>query len=379
MITVVIGGDLCPIGKNQPYFVAGDAESIFNDLLQEFEDADLSVANLECPIIQESSPIAKNGPVLGVESDCINGLIQSKIKVLNLANNHIMDHGMTGLLNTLTVCEEAGIATVGAGRNIKEARRIFIKEIDNFRIGILGVAEHEFSIAKENCGGANPLDLIDYVRNVKNRSGNINYLIVLLHGGNEHYPLPSPRLRDICHFMVEMGANAVIAQHSHCPGCYEQYNGSTIVYGQGDLIFDWFSGHDVSPSKGFLVKLIINNYDEHSAEIVPYVQHPKGIGAKKMYGEEKEVFLREINERSARLADPAFIKEEWLKLCEERKQSYYFNLLPRFINNRVLQKVNNYFHFVEQLFSARHLLRLENMIRCESHREIIETILEKRK
>ena len=129
MVDVIIGGDVCPIRRNQPFFKKGDAKGIFNDLLVEFEKADLSVVTLECPLINKNTPILKCGPVLGVESDCINSLTQAKIDILNLANNHIMDHGPIGLRSTLDICAEAGISTVGAGKNLEEARQILIKKI----------------------------------------------------------------------------------------------------------------------------------------------------------------------------------------------------------------------------------------------------------
>ena len=37
--------------------------------------------------------------------------------------------------------------------------------------------------------------------------------------------------------MAECGADAVICQHSHCVGCYEEYNGCCILYGQGNAHF----------------------------------------------------------------------------------------------------------------------------------------------
>ena len=57
MPTILIGADLCPIGENQPFFKEGDARSLFNDLLPEFQQADLAIANLECPLIEHPSPI----------------------------------------------------------------------------------------------------------------------------------------------------------------------------------------------------------------------------------------------------------------------------------------------------------------------------------
>ena len=114
MPSIIIGADICPIGGNQPYFKAGDGVSLFHDLLPEFEGADLVVANLECPLIEQKAPIMKTGPVFGESSACINGIKQAGIDVLCLANNHIMDHGAAGLENTLKVCAKAGISTIGA-------------------------------------------------------------------------------------------------------------------------------------------------------------------------------------------------------------------------------------------------------------------------
>ena len=54
----------------------------------------------------------------------------------------------------------------------------------------------------------------------------------------EHYRYPSPYLQKVCRKMVEKGANLVVCQHSHCIGSYETYNNSTIVYGQGNFIFN---------------------------------------------------------------------------------------------------------------------------------------------
>ncbi len=379
MINLLVGGDLCPIGKNLPYFINGNADVLFNDLLPYFCDADLSIVNLECPLINESKPIKKNGPVIGVESACINGINKAKIDVLNLANNHIMDHGKEGLANTLQICSEVDIATVGAGKDLDNARQILIKEVKGIRIGIIAVAEHEFSIAKENLYGANPLDLIDYVRVVKRQRDKFDYLVVLVHGGNELYPLPSPRLRDTCRFFVEMGANAVIVQHTHCSGCYEQYNGAYIVYGQGNFIFDIGENQSGQWNKGFLVQLEISDKDNHVLNLIPLVQSHGNIGAQKMPKELESEFLKEINERSSKLADSHYIQQEWLNFCNEREDYYYSRFLPTIFNNRLFGKLSSYFPFAKRLFSEKHFLRIENVIQCESHREVLETIFSKRK
>jgi len=124
MIKIIIGGDVCPINRNESYFKKGDAKSIFNDLLTGLKSADLSIVNLECPLIDKYTPIIKNGPTLGVSSKCINGIKKSGIKLVNLANNHILDHGWQGIKNTIEVCKKEGVDIIGAGKNQEEAGEI---------------------------------------------------------------------------------------------------------------------------------------------------------------------------------------------------------------------------------------------------------------
>jgi poly-gamma-glutamate synthesis protein (capsule biosynthesis protein) len=179
--------------------------------------------------------------------------------------------------------------------------------------------------------------------------------------------------------MVEMGAHAVIVQHTHCPGCFEEYRGANIVYGQGDLIFDRRRNVKNWQQKGFLVRLTLGGKDTQSMTLIPYIQSDTRIGARKMSDSEEKIFLRELYDKSKKLSNPSFIEEEWLRLSKEKKHYYLFGFLPGLINNRILQKINKYFPFIERLYTNRHLLRLENMLCCESHREVIQTILSEKR
>ena len=253
--------------------------------------------------------------------------------------------------NTLDICAGAGISTVGAGENLEKARQIFIRKIGRVRIGILAVAEHEFSIATVSSCGANPLDLIDYVRNVRSQRDKFDYLIVLLHGGNENYPYPSPRLKETCRFMVEMGANAVIVQHTHCPGSYEEYQGAHIVYGQGNLIFDW-PDQDRAFHEGFLVRLSIAEDLVSTMQIIPYLQSDEQPGARKMDKETEQMFRKSIEERSLSIRDDAFVRAQWVQFCEKIKYEYLSKVLA---HNRVLSKLNSQGFIVKHFYTTSSL------------------------
>src|SRR3989304_2891026 len=274
-------------------------------------------------------------------------LMRADIHVLNLANNHILDQGAIGLKDTLEAAMAAGLDTVGAGRNLAEARRILVKDVDGLRIGILGLADHEFSIATAKTYGANPLDLIDFTRQLAAERDKFDYLIEILHSGIEYYQLPSPRLKETCRFLIEQGANAVICQHTHCVGGYEEYRGGYIVYGQGNLIFDYNKIQDRSWTEGVLVRLSIARPKEAKMELVPYVQSRGSIGAYKMETAQGQVLLKEIDERSVYIKDDALLRERWERFCHERRNYYLSTILG---HNRILEWLHKHGHLVKYLY-----------------------------
>ena len=74
MARIIIGGDVCATGANEDPFRRGDAALLFRDLLADIQSADLSIVNLESPLIRHPRPAKKSGPVLGVGRECVNGL-----------------------------------------------------------------------------------------------------------------------------------------------------------------------------------------------------------------------------------------------------------------------------------------------------------------
>ncbi|MDP8205234.1 MAG: CapA family protein [Candidatus Electryonea clarkiae] len=366
--TILIGGDIQPGLRYIPLFRRGDAATIFGDLLKEFKDTEFSIVNLESPFIEKPTPILKAGSVFGIDSSCISGLLESGIDAVCLANNHIMDHGANGLRFTLETCNRNGLLNVGAGKDLSEASRLLIINIKGKRIAFLAMADHEFSIAGRNAWGVNPTDLISFVRTVKENHSNYDFLIVLLHEGVEYYSFPSPRLQKFCRFIVEEGANAVICQHSHCPGSYEFYKDVPIVYGQGDFISENCS-HLADP-RGFLTKLTL--YDDNTQmEIIPYTQIPQE-GVRRMHRTEKERFISDLEERNKLLYDPDLLEDAWQRYCE-KQTNYYIALLRGY--GRYFRKLNSIFH-LERFSSSKQVTSLLHLVRCEAHREVMQTILE---
>ncbi len=235
----LIGADIVPTKTNQAIFESGQIEEIVDvGLLEILNDADYRIFNLECPLTDKHSPIEKCGPNLIASTASVNGIKVLGVDFVTIANNHIMDQGDQGLYSTIKVLQEANIAFAGVGDNLKEVWKPFIVTLGDKRVGIYCCAEHEFSIAEKDKPGANPFDPLHSPDHISELRGKCDYLICLYHGGKEHYRYPAPYLQKVCRKIVEKGADLVVCQHSHCVGCKEEYCGGTIVYGQGNFLFD---------------------------------------------------------------------------------------------------------------------------------------------
>ena len=245
---IAILGDICPSWGYRELFDRYAAEQIIGDVASELRSADLTVANLEAPATDRLVKSTKSGVCLRCKPDDVAIIKELGIRVLSLANNHILDYGEEGLLDTLRITEKAGIPVFGAGKTAQDAAKPFFAQIADRTIGFLSFAEEEFNIAYQNAPGANLFDPYCSLEQIRGAKAQCDYLVVLYHGGIEHYEYPSPFLQKKCRAMVRAGADLVLCQHSHCIGTEERYKGATILYGQGNAIFgrgkteDWNTG-----------------------------------------------------------------------------------------------------------------------------------------
>jgi poly-gamma-glutamate synthesis protein (capsule biosynthesis protein) len=376
MPRIVIGGDVMPGGINEAAFQNGDGEVIVDDLLPVFQSSDLTIVNLESPLLKSCSPVPKSGPVLGVPESCVAGLKAIGIHVVGLANNHTMDHGESGLQNTLNVCSAVDINCVGAGENLQAASRIVIRNVEGYRVGILALAEHEFGIATRSGSGVCPLDPVVFSRAIFAQKDEYDSLIVMIHGGNEFYRFPRPSLQQTCRFLIELGADLVVCQHSHIVGCYEEYRGRYIVYGQGNFI----CAGDNKPTfwnEGLLIRLDLEKGRAPKFFVIPIVQSLGGEpGARSMHGGQLHDFQRQLLERCDEVTDSFAVERHWDDFCEQQRVLY----LRRFgAPHRAFRLLDRYTGVIQYLL-RRPRIRLDqlNLVRCESHREVLINLLDRK-
>ena len=232
--------------------------------------------------------------------------------------------------------DAAGIAYTGVGQTPEEAAKPYIFECDGKKIGVYACAEHEFSIVTEYTAGANPIDLLETPDHIAALRAGCDYVIVLYHGGKEHYRYPSPNLQKVCRKLVEKGADLVVCQHSHCIGCEEKDQCGTIVYGQGNFLFDG------SESEFWQTSLLVRIGDDFG---ISYILLKKN-GNLVRYADKAEaaIILKEFRQRSLEIHDAIILREKYAEFEETYQDTYQLALsgVRSKLLFRVINKLSSY-------------------------------------
>ncbi|GHT33439.1 hypothetical protein AGMMS49574_19100 [Bacteroidia bacterium] len=373
-INLLITGDYCPIGRNAQSIENGDY-SMFGNFIPYVRNADLAVTNLESPLTLMSEEIKKTGPNIKSSPNAIKALSFAGFNLVTLANNHILDYGEAGVKDTIRHCKEEKINVVGAGENLVKAREPFITAINDVKIAILNFAENEFCAASENTSGANPINLITNYQDIKKTKQKVDCLIVVVHGGREHYQLPTPKQRERYRFYIDSGADIVIGHHTHCFSGYEFYNEKPIFYSLGNFIFDYKKKYQTglwTQGYGVLFNLSKGGLD---FELIPYWQgRTENEKLVLLDDQEKVRFENKIKQLNQIIDSDELFYSEWKSYLQTQKKDYYGMIFIRNKYIRAAIKKGLLFPFFFQ--SKEHKRLLLNIFRCESHQEIMMNILE---
>ncbi len=362
---ILIGGDVVPTTENFNLFYDGNIRGLMGEELSHHWFAcDHRIFNLECPVTNSAERISKNGPFLVADERCFKGIQEMKPSVVLLSNNHIMDAGRTGLTDLLTHLKAANIPYIGAGDNIDSIDTGYVIEDETNRVGIYVCCDHEFSAATTDDAGAYPFSYRCF-NEIERFSKTVNYTIVIYHGGKEYYRYPSPDLQDRCRGFVEAGADLVLCQHSHCIGSEERYEGSIILYGQGNFIFN--KKHDEYWKTSLLVE--IETEDGFSVKYLPLVQSEKGTELADM--EEAEEIFTGLRDRSASIQEAGFVDREFSVFSSSIITSYLYAFAGwnRYFS-AIDKKLFNGF-FIKRYYSKKQLAAIWNFVTTDAHREVI--------
>ncbi len=289
-----------------------------------------------------------------------------------MANNHILDYGSEAVDETIRLLEANNIESVGAGSYLSEAQKPLRIRVDERVIVFLGFAQNEFNCADEVSAGASPLDSVTNISQIRKAKEESDVVIVLVHGGNEYNPVPSPRTVKTYRAYVDAGASAVVGTHPHVPQGYEVYDDAPIFYSLGNFVFDSDQKDPPRPfwSKSFFVRLHFQKNKVDNVDVIPYKALPRNACLTLLKGEELDEFRRYVASLSEILKDEKETRNYWNAWCALKGPAFL-----RWLSITFPITLLYTFLPLKKASDTRSFLSAHYLMKCEAHQELLSTFM----
>ena len=241
-VTLAFGGDVhfeSPIRERN----AASPASVLAPIAPVLKRADVAMVNLETAVTDRGSPAAKTF-TFRAPSSAFSALAAGGVDVVNVANNHGMDFGPTGLRDTLAAGKQAGMPVVGAGWNATQAYAPHRVTVNGQRISIIGATQvlddhliTEWTAGPGKIGLASAKDEPRLLRAVREARRTSDTVVVFLHWGLELETCPTGAQKSLAQALVGAGADVVVGSHAHVLLGAGRMNRALVAYGLGNFVF----------------------------------------------------------------------------------------------------------------------------------------------
>ena len=238
----------------------------FKNIAEITNSAEITFGNLESPLSSRGKKGDQAYSFRG-NPEAVKGLVYAGFKVLNLANNHSYDYGKKAFEETLEILKKNRIQTIGAGKNLTEARKPAVLDLGDIKIAFLGydLSPGTFPAGQDHPGVAKAMHawIIKDLEKVKEAA---DFVVVSFHWGIEYRDFPTEYQRSLAHMAIDCGADIVVGHHPHTFQGIELYKGKLIAYSLGNFVFDQ---KDLKNNQSILLKVTFDREKLHRIEIIP--------------------------------------------------------------------------------------------------------------
>ena len=231
-----------------------------------FHAADLVFVNCEGALSDHARQVGLNR----TPEKFAKTMRSSGIGIVNLANNHTFDAEERGFLDTLRALGSAGIAHVGGGHDLAEARKPVIVERNGIKLGFLGYAQFnnlgESAFAADGRPGIVPMDPFLMKEDIRRLRPQVDYVLVAIHwAANNTYDI-TPENRKFAHDLIDAGADLILGHHPPHPKGIEVYRGKVILYAPSNVL----RGHTgMTSDDGYLARFTLGKKSVEKVEVLP--------------------------------------------------------------------------------------------------------------
>ena len=241
-VTFAFGGDVhfeSPIRERN----ATSPASVLAPIAPVLRRADLAMVNLETAVTDRGTAAAKEF-TFRAPSSAFSALRSGGVDVVNVANNHGMDSGPTGLRDTLAAGKRAGMPIVGAGWNAAQAYAPYRATVNGQRIAIIGATQvlddhliGAWTAGPRKLGLASAKDEPRLLRAVREARETSDTVVVFLHWGVELATCPTGAQTSLARALVDAGADVVVGSHAHVLLGAGRLKQALVAYGLGNFVF----------------------------------------------------------------------------------------------------------------------------------------------
>lgn len=300
-VRFIAAGDMNLAHWITPILDEQGAEYPYKYISHYLQTADLVFSNLEAPFCKNGEQVRKNF-VFKVPPKFVNALKAGNINLVSIANNHILDYGMSCLESTIAVLKQEKINFAGAGINIKDAHKPAVFEINKIKFAFFAYSMTlpKYFYATDTTGGtAYPKrkllkEKIEYYRD------KVDYIIVSFHWGQELTEYPKEYQRNFAHWAIDYGADLILGHHPHVLQGIEKYKNKLIIYSLANFVFASYSN---KATKSIFLDLIFTKDEIKEIKILPINvnNYEVRFQPKILAGKPKLKALKYLNEISQKL------------------------------------------------------------------------------
>ncbi len=249
---------LLPNGNDYPFI----------GLRTQLRSANFTIGNLEGPIAEGGIPYQGKQFVFRMRPSVAAILKHAGVELVSLGNNHTLDQGPSGLLETIQHLKAAGVDYAGAGENLDEARKPAILTRGGRTIGFLSYSlTYPEAFWATPSGPGTVFGHEHFVRDdVRQLAKKVDIVIVAFHWGSEKQVAAKPYQRSLARIAVSAGADLVIGHHPHVVQGIEVIDGVPVYYSLGNGLFGSYSN---VARWGLIARVAFNQDRAISAEAIP--------------------------------------------------------------------------------------------------------------
>lgn len=306
--TLVFASDFAPIRKFAPIMEA-DPAAIYGDLLPRMREVDYRIVNLESPLDPGDGFIVKSGAAFTGKGSHAAALTAGGFDAAVMANNHTFDCGTKGFFATCEILRRNGIAAVGAGANLAEARKPLAIKVNGVKILLFAISEGEdMRGAGSASPGVRPWEVEELAGDIRRSKGSCDAVIVSAHCGLEYQPYPSFYVFEAFRCWAEAGADLILGHHPHVPQGMVSFGRTPAYFSLGNFVF-----YQPLPlfwrKTGYLVEFTVEAGAGLTHRPIPYRIGETGV--RFLRGAEIAEFDAVMAKLSAPLADAESARRAW--------------------------------------------------------------------